>query len=140
MGRGDNPRLVVTSLADPTPEAGYRDLSCARGRDENLLKAVNNDPAGERGSDHAFLANPLRRLPACAAYRLSHSLREHPWCLTSLAKAQPRSLLLKLFKLALRVVQDQDRIRLHLPSACPVKGGLPRLSELLDRVRPPTMA
>lgn len=54
MGLGDNPRFDVTSLADPTPEALYRDLYCARGQDENFIKAVKNDLASDRTSDHAF--------------------------------------------------------------------------------------
>lgn len=40
MALGDNPRFVVTSLIDPTPELLYKDLYCARGQDENFIKAV----------------------------------------------------------------------------------------------------
>lgn len=140
MGLGDNPRFVVTSLTDPTPEALYRDLYCARGQDENFIKAVKNDLASDRTSDHAFLANHLRLFYACAAYHLIHSLRENTLCHTELAKAQPMTIILKLFKLAVRVVQYKDRIKLHLPSACPVKGLLLRVTEMLYLVRPPTMA
>ncbi len=50
MALGDNPRFVVTSLADPTPEALYRDVYCARGQDENFIKAVKNDLASDRTS------------------------------------------------------------------------------------------
>ncbi len=49
------------------------------------------------------------------------------------------SIILKLFKLAVRVVQYKDRIKLHLPSACPVKGLLQRVSELLYLVHPPPL-
>lgn len=139
MSLGDNPRFVVTSLADPTPQVLYQDLYCARGQDENFIKAVKNDLASDRTSDHAFLANHLRLFYACAAYNLIHSLREHTLCHTELAKAQPMSIILKLFKLAVRVVQYKDRIKLHLPSACPVKGVLHRVTELLYLVRPPTL-
>lgn len=139
MSLGDNPRFVVTSLTDPTAQALYQDLYCARGQDENFIKAVKNDLASDRTSDHAFLANHLRLFYACAAYNLIHSLREHTLCHTELAKAQPMSIILKLFKLAVRVVQCKDRIKLHLPSACPVKGLLHRVTELLYLVRPPTM-
>ncbi|WP_448693357.1 IS1380 family transposase [Pseudomonas rhizophila] len=137
MALGANPRFVVTSLGDPSPEALYRDLYCARGQDENFIKAVKNDLASDRTSDHAFLANHLRLFYACAAYCLIHSLRENTLCHTELARAQPMSIILKLFKLAVRVVQYKDRIKLHLPSACPVKGLLHRVSELLYLVRPP---
>lgn len=141
MALGDNPRYVVTSLADPTPESLYRDLYCARGQDENFIKAVKNDLASDRTSDHAFLANHLRLFYSCAAYVLIHSLRENTLVHTELAKAQPMSIILKLFKLAVRVVQYKDRIKLSLPSACPMKGVLARVTELLFLVpRPPAPA
>ena len=60
-------------------------------------------------------------------------------CHTELAKAQPMSIILKLFKLAVRVVQYKDRIKLHLPSSCPVKELLHRVTELLYLVRPPAL-
>ena len=140
MGLGDNPRFVVTSLTEPTAEALYRDLYCARGQDENYIKAVKNDLASDRTSDHGFIANHLRLVYACAAYGLIHSLREHTLCDTELAKAQPVTLILKLFKLAVRVVQYKDRIKLHLPSSCPMKGLLHRVTELMYLARPPTPA
>ena len=131
MALGDNPRYVVTSLADPTPESLYRDLYCARGQDENFIKAVKNDLSSDRTSDHAFLANHLRLFYSCAGYVLIHSLRENTLVRTELAKAQPVSIILKLFKLAVRVIQYKDRIKLSLPSACPMKGVLARVTELL---------
>jgi hypothetical protein len=139
MALGANPRFVVTSLSDPSPEALYRDLYCASGQDENLIKAVKNDLASDRTSDHAFLANHLRLFYACAAYSLIHSLRENTLCRIELARAQSMSIILKLFKLAVRIVQSKDRIKLHLPSACPVKGLLHRVSELLYLVHPPPL-
>lgn len=77
----------VTSLKEPTPESLYRDLYCARGQDENLIKAVKNDLASDRTSAHTFLANHLRLFYACAAYMLIHSLRDNTLVHTGLAKA-----------------------------------------------------
>ena len=37
MALGDNPRYVVTSLTDPTPDLLYKELYCARGQDENFM-------------------------------------------------------------------------------------------------------
>jgi hypothetical protein len=141
MALGDNPRFVVTSLTDPAPELLYKDLYCARGQDENFIKAVKNDLAADRTSDHTFLANHLRLFYACAAYVLIHSLRDNTLVHTELARAQPMSIILKLFKLAVRVIQYKDRIKLSLPGACPVKGLLARLTEILYLVpRPPAPA
>jgi hypothetical protein len=97
---------------------------------------VKNDLANDRTSDRAFLANHLRLFYACAVYSLIDSLRENTLCHIELARAQPMSITLKLFKLAGRVVQYKDRITLHLPSACPVKGLLYRVSEPLYLAHP----
>jgi len=137
MALGDNPRFVVSSLGDPSPQALYQDLYCARGQDENFIKAIKNDLASDRTSDHTFLANHMRLFYACAAYGLIHSLRENTLCHTELARAQPMSIILKLFKLAVRVVQYKDRIKLHLPSPCRLKALLHRVTELLYLARPP---
>ncbi len=122
MRLGDNPCRIVTSRADPTPEAFYRDLYCARGQYKESIKAAKHDLARDRTSDHAFLANRQRLAFACAAYSLIYNLRQNTLCHTELAKAQPTTLVLKLFKLAVCVVQSKDRIKLHLPSACRVQG------------------
>ena len=141
MALGDNPRYVVTSLTDPGPDILYKELYCARGQDENFIKAVKNDLASDRTSDHAFLANHLRLFYSCAAYALIHGLRENTLVHTELAKAQPVSIILKLFKLAVRVVQYKDRIKLSLPTSCPMKGVLARVTELLYVAqRPPAPA
>ena len=137
MALGDNPRFVVTSLDLPTPECLYRDLYCARGQDENYLKMVKNDLHSDRTSDHTFLANHLRLFFACAAYVLHHALRTEVLGHTELAHAQPATVILKLFKLAVRVVQYQDRIKLHLPSSCPVKALLHQVTDILFQVRAP---
>jgi hypothetical protein len=121
MALGDNPRFVVTSLDLPTPESLYRDLYCARGQDENWIKMLKNDLASDRTSDRGFLANHLRLFFACAAYVLHQALRTEVLAHTELAKAQPATVILKLFKIAVRVVQYKDRVKLHLPSRCPVK-------------------
>jgi hypothetical protein len=67
------------------------------------------------------LANAFRLLLSCAAYVLHHALRTHTLQHTALANAQPSTLMRTLFKVATHVKQYKDRIRLHLPSSCPVK-------------------
>jgi len=136
MALGDNPRFVVTSLTEPTPETIYAQLYCARGQGENFIKAIKNELASDRTSDHTFLANHLRLYYACAAYVLIHSLKDNTLRHTELAKAQPMGLILKLFKIAVRVVQYKDRIKLHLPTSCTVKHLLQRVTEILYLVPP----
>jgi hypothetical protein len=137
MTLGENPRFVVTSLDLPSPDCVYRDLYCARGQDENYIKHMKNDLACDRTSDHTFLANHLRLYFSCAAYILHHALRTETLRHTELTNAQPGTIMLKLFKLAVRVVQYKDRVRLHLPSHCPVKSLLHKITEIIFLSRPP---
>lgn len=131
MALGENPRFVVTSLDLPSSESLYRDLYCARGQDENWIKMIKNDLASDRTSDHRFLANHMRLFFSCAAYVLHHALRTEVLVHTQLAKAQPSTVILKLFKIAVRVVQYKDRVKLHLPSRCPAKQLLVKICDLL---------
>ena len=96
---------------------------------------VKNDLASDRTSDHSFLADQMRLFFSCAAYVLHHTLRSDILAGTELANAQPASVIIKLFKIAVRVVQYKDRVRLHLPSSCPVKALLKHVTEQL---LPPT--
>ena len=75
MGHGDNPCFVVTSLDLPNPESLYRALYCARGQDESWINMIKKDLAGDRRSDHCFLAKPLRLFLSCAANLLYHAPR-----------------------------------------------------------------
>ncbi len=136
MELGANPRFVVTSLELPSPECVYRDLYCARGQDENFIKMVKNDLASDRTSDHGFLANQMRLFFSCAAYVLHEVLRSDVLAGTELANAQPSTVIIKLFKLAVRVVQYKDRVRLHLPSSCTVKALLRHVTETIFRAPP----
>ena len=137
MNAGDNPRFVVTSLEAPTPQMLYEDLYCARGNCENDIKAVKNDLHSDRTSATSFLANAMRLLLACAAYILHHALRTHTLQHTALAQAQPSTVILTLFKVATQIKQYKDRILLHLPSSCPVKALLQRVTTLLCAVLEP---
>jgi len=134
MAAGDNPRFVVTSLAAPPPQMLYEDLYCARGNCENDIKAVKGDLHSDRTSATTFLANSMRLLLACAAYVLHHALRRHTLQHTALAQAQPSTVILTLFKVAIQIKQYKDRILLHLPSSCPVKALLHRVTALLSAI------
>ena len=139
MALGDNPRFVVTSLEESTPEILYAELYCARGQDENFIKMMKNDLASDRTSDCRFAANHLRLFFSCAAYVLHHALRAELLQGTELSQAQPSTVVIKLFKLAVRVVQYKDRIKLHLPGSCPVKALLHTVTERLYRLPRPRL-
>jgi hypothetical protein len=117
----DNQRYVVTSLRRASPQALYQQDYCARGQAENLIKQVKVDLKSDRTSASSFLANFARLLFTASAYVLHQQLRHLGLQGTALASAQPRTVMLSLFKIAARVKQYKDRVLLHLPSACPVK-------------------
>ena len=81
----------------------------------------------------------MRLLLSCAAYVLHHALRTHTLQQTALAQAQPSTVILTLFKVATQVKQYKDRILLHLPSSCPVKALLHRVTALLSLVPLPRL-
>jgi Transposase DDE domain group 1 len=131
LAAGDTPRFVVTSLTAPTPPCVYEDLYGARGKCENHSQAVKGDRHSDRTSATTFLAHPMRLLLACAAYVLHHALRTSTLQQTALAQAQPSTVILTRFTVATQVKQYKDRILLHLPSSCPAKALLSRVTALL---------
>lgn len=135
--KGDNPRFVVTTIENAMPTVVYRDFYCARGQGENLIKAVKLDLGSDRTSNQTFLANHMRLFLSCAAYVLHHTLRTEVLRDTKFAQAQPSTVILKLFKIAVRVVQYKDRIKLQLPSSYPFKAVLHKITEILYLTCPP---
>lgn len=133
-GRGEP---VATFPDLPSPESLYRDLYCARGQDENWIKMIKND----RARDSHFRSSFPRQSPAlffaCVAYVLHQALRTEILVHTDTLKAQPSTVILTLFKIAVRVVQYTDRVKLHLPSSCPVKALLHRVTEILFQLQAP---
>lgn len=135
----DNERFVVTSMRGPSPRTLYQQDYCARGQAEGWIKQVKCDLKSDRTSASSFLANFGRLLFAAAAYVLHQQLRQLGLQDTALATAQPKTVILSLFKIAVRVKQYKDRVLLHLPSACPVKAILAKVCGRLyptNRMRP----
>ncbi|MEK7817709.1 MAG: IS1380 family transposase [Actinomycetota bacterium] len=127
----DNERFVVTTLRGSSPRTLYQQDYCARGQAENLIKQVKCDLKSDRTSASSFLANFARLLLTAGAYVLHQQLRQLGLQGTALATAQPRTVILALFKIAVRVKQYKDRVLLHLPSACPAKAMLAQICRRL---------
>ena len=135
----DNQRYVVTSLRGPSPRTLYQQDYCSRAQAELRIKELKVDLKSDRTSASGFIANFARLLFTAAAYVLHQQLRHLGLQGTPLATAQPRTVMLTLFKIATRVKQYKDRVLLHLPSACPVKGLLAQVCRRLypdNRMRP----
>ena len=131
MPAKDNQRYVVTTLRRSSPQALYQQEYCTRGQAENLIKQVKVDLKSDRTSASSFLANFARLLFTASAYVLHQQLRHLGLQGTPLAAAQPRTVMLSLFKIATRVKQYKDRVLLHLPSACPAKDLLVQVCQRL---------
>lgn len=120
--RKDNERFVVTSMRGASPRTLYQQDYCARGQAENWIKQLKCDLKADRTSAQSFLANFGRLLLTGAAYVLHQQLRQLGLQGTALATAGPKTVILSLFKIAVKVKQYKDRVLLHLPGSCPVKG------------------
>jgi hypothetical protein len=117
-GQGENPRFVVTNLAEPDPQAIYDELYTQRGDVENRIKELKDDLLSGRTSCHRFLANQFRLLLHAAAFVLMQGLRQL-LAGTELAAAQAGTLRGKLLKVAARVRQTCRRIWVQLPTSYP---------------------
>lgn len=79
----------------------------------------------------SFLANFARLLLMAAAYVLHQHLRVLGLHDTELASAQPETVILSLFKIAVRVKQYEHWVLLHLSSACPASVLLTKVCQRL---------
>ena len=145
-------RFLVTSLKrqQVNPKALYEDTYCPRGDMENRIKgetrpwrqwrrvSVSNqlDLFGDRMSASAFRSNQLRLMLAGFAYVLIDGIRREALANTTLARATPGTIRLKLFKIGARVITSIRRIKLSLPDAYPYKAIFFRAHSALIRPAP----
>lgn len=112
-----NPRFVVTSMNNLTPEDLYS-FYCLRGDRENRIKEFKVDLSSGRTSCHRFYANQFRLLLHAAASvlmsALQASLEGTKW-----AAAQVNTIRTRLLKVGARVVESCRKIWFHLPTAFP---------------------
>jgi Transposase DDE domain group 1 len=138
--QGVNTRFVVTDLEQARAKVLYRHIYCARGPAENEIKDHKLYLQSDRTSCHRFTANQFRLLLHSAAYVLVETLRREVLSTTQWASATMETIQLRLFKLGARVQEGKDRIKISLPSSCPVALVLRRSLTLLACVRPTQQA
>ena len=119
--KGRNVRFIVTDMNGKGPQRMYDESYCGRGRMENFIKDHKNALHSDRTSCHRFEANYFRLFLHSAAYVLLHALAEKGLRGTELVKAQFDTIILKVLKIGAQVVEGLSRIRVHLPTSCPVK-------------------
>ena len=133
--QGVNTRFVVTDLEQARTKVLYRHIYCARGQMENEIKDHKRYLKSDRTSCHRFVANQFRLFLHSAAYVLLDTLRREVLQGTPWVRATMETLQLRVLKLGARIHEGPDRIKISLPSSCPVAPVLRRSLTLLTCVR-----
>jgi len=133
--QGVTTRFVVTDLERARTQVLSQHIYCARGQAENESKDHKLYLKSDRTACHRFEANQFRLLLHSAAYVLLETLRRDVLRTTQWACATMETIQLRLLKLGARVQECKDRIKISLPSSCPVAPVLRRSLTLLACVR-----
>jgi len=135
---GENPRFVVTSLAEEELDARsvYEDLYCARGDMENRIKEQQLGLFATRTSGRLMRVNQLRLWFSSVAYVLLNELRRLGLAGTRMANAQCSTLRLNLLKIGARVRVTVRKVWVSLTTAYPYEDLFAKAYEGLQRAGP----
>ncbi len=134
LGKGANPRFVVTSLScqQRQAQALYEQDYCARGEMENRIKEQQLYLFADRTSCQSMRANQLRLYFSSIAYTLMQTLRRLGLKGTSMAKARCDTIRLKLLKLGAQVRVSVRKVWVSFSQAYPYQ---PLFHEVLANLR-----
>ncbi|AGA25597.1 IS1380 family transposase [Singulisphaera acidiphila] len=138
LGKGANPRFVVTSLtveeraAPPLYEQDY----CGRGEMENRIKEQQLHLFADRTSAHTMRANQIRLFFSSIAYVLLEALRRLGLAGTAMAEAQCQTIRLKLLKIGALVRVTVRKVWVKFSSGCPYAEVFRRVHTNLARSGP----
>jgi len=119
--KGANTRFIITNLKHAKYRFIYENAYCGRGVMELMIKEHKKHLYSDRTSCSGFLANQFRLFMHSMAYILMHTFREKHLKNTELAKMQFNTIRLKLLKIGARVRKLKTKIKIHLPTAYPLK-------------------
>ena len=119
--KGANTRFIITNLKHGKYRFIYETVYCGRGAMELMIKEHKNHLLSDRTSCSTFPANQFRLFIHSIAYILMHAFRQKHLNNTEFVKAQFNTIRLKLFKIGARVRTMSTRIKIHLPTAYPLK-------------------
>ena len=121
LGKGANPRFVVTSL--PIEEMGarslYEEFYCARGDMENRIKEQQLDLFADRTSTSRLRSNQLRLYLSSIAYCVLVALRRLALAGTEMAHAQCGTIRLRLLKIGAQVRVTARKIWIAMAAGHP---------------------
>ncbi|MCH8246802.1 MAG: IS1380 family transposase [Bacteroidetes bacterium] len=134
--QGTNVRYVTTDMEEAPARSLYQNVYCNRARAENFIKDHKLYLHSDRASCHRFEANQFRLFLHSLAYILFDTLRREVLRGTEWATSTIETLRVKLIKVGARVRELKTRIKIELPTACPLKGMIRRSFLLLAQLRP----
>lgn len=116
-----NPRFIVTNLTIKQASGRwlYEKTYCARGDMENRIKEHQSQLFSTRTSCHEFRANQLRLWLSTFAYLFYVELRSSAWKNREPSRWEPRTIRLKILKVAAVVTVSHRRIVVQLPRSFP---------------------
>jgi hypothetical protein len=120
-GSDPSKHMIVSSLLQASPKVLYKDIYAQRGNQELRIKDIKNDLRSDFTACSRYLANYFRLLLSACAYSLIHSFTKEAMKNTPIKDSTPKSIIRKIFKLAVSVVETKGKIILHLPDSCPYK-------------------
>ena len=118
-----NPRFIVTSYREDEYAGAtlYEQQYCARGEMENRIKEAQLDLFGTRTSCTKKRANQLRVWFSAAAYVLMTEFRRTALTDTVLARAQSKTIRVRLLKVGARVRISARRVYVQFSSSFPLR-------------------
>ena len=118
--QGTNVRYVVTDMEKASARSLYQKIYCNRARAENFIKDHKLYLHSDRASCHRFEANQFRLFLHSLAYILFDTLRREVLRGTEWSASTIETLRLKLIKVGARVRELKTKIKIELPTACPL--------------------
>lgn len=117
--KGAHRHFACTSFSPQQVSAGklHQDLYCPRAEMENRIKEHQLDLFSDRTSTHEFESNQLRLWLSSFAYVLMQALRQDCLTQTELAKAQCRTIRLKLLKVVAQIRISVRRVVIAISSS-----------------------
>ncbi|GMQ82137.1 MAG: IS1380 family transposase [Rhodothermia bacterium] len=134
--QGTNVRYVVTDIDEAPARSLYQKIYCNRARAENFIKDHKLYLHSDRASCHRFEANQFRLFLHSLAYILFDTLRREVLRGTEWGASTIETLRLKLIKVGARVRELKTKIKIELPTACPLQGTIRQSFLLLAQLRP----
>ena len=117
--KGLDIRYVVTNMAGGGAQWLYETMYCARGQMENFIKLHKTQLHSDRTSCRSPLANQVRLVLHTAAYWLLLKVRDAIPKPQPLAIAEFKTIQMRLIKIAARISETANRVRVAFAAACP---------------------